>query len=228
MRFRITHLLLFFCLPAVLPADPVKEVLAGLDAASGSFQGVKAVIERESLTAILNDVTVETGTMWMSREGDDAKSVRMRIDFEEPDEKSVAFHGKSAEIYYPKIKTVHVYDLGKHKNLVESFLLLGFGTGGKALAKDFRISWLGEEEVEGVATAKLELTPKSNKAREKLVKVVLWISRERSYPVRQKFFWPSDDTTTITYTSVELNPELSDGDLALSLPSGVKREYPQR
>ena len=211
------------------PAD-LSQVLAAMDAASRKIFAVKARITKASYTAVIDDTSVEKGTMWMARErkGRGKAKVRMRIEFTEPDPRSVAFAGDKAEIYYPKIKTVHEYDLGKHKALVEAFLLLGFGSSGKELAKDYEIRLAGEEEVEGVAAWKLELTPKSKKAREKIVKVELWLAKRGAYPVRQKFHAPSGDTTTITYTEVELNPKLTSADLELHLPAGVKREYPQR
>lgn len=225
-------------LPAALaallaaPASPadLDQVLAAMDDASRKIFAVKARITKASYTAVIDDTTVEKGAMWMARErkGRGKPKVRMRIEFTEPDPRSVAFAGNKAEIYYPKIKTVHEYDLGKHKALVESFLLLGFGSSGKDLAKDYEIRLAGEEEVEGTPAWKLELTPKSKKAREKIVKVELWLAKKGAYPVRQRFHAPSGDTTTITYTEVELNPKLTRADLELKLPAGVKREYPQR
>jgi len=61
-----------------------------------------------------------------------------------------------------------------------------------------------------------------------LAKVELWIANPGSYPVRQKFYWPSRDHTTITYTEVQWNPYLSEDKLNLDLPKGVTREFPQK
>jgi len=228
MRLRMTRIFLLMLLPVWLNGEALRDVLARMDAAAASFHAVKARIEKVSFTAVINDNTIERGTMCMSRRRSKADAIRMRVDFEPPDERSVAFHGQKAEIYYPKIKTVQEYDLGRQRALVDQFLVLGFGTASKQLARDYHIRLAGQEEVAGVRASHLELTPKSKKARERLVKVDLWIADPGGYPVRQKFFWPSSDTTTITYSAIELNPELSDRDLALELPPDVKREYPQR
>ncbi len=214
--------------PVAASPATLDKVLAEMDAASRRIFSVKAHLTKASYTAVIDDTTIEKGTMWMAREGKNKSRVRMRIEFTEPDSRSVAFAGDKAEIYYPKIKTVHEYDLGKHKALVEAFLLLGFGSSGKELAKDYQIRLEGEEAIEGVPAWKLELVPKSRKAREKIVRVELWVAKKGAYPVRQKFHAPSGDTTTITYTQVQLNPKLTDSDLNLNLPPGVKREYPQR
>jgi len=223
-----TAIALLLALPLLLNGMTLQDLLARLDATAASFHGVKTKVAKTTYTAVIEDSSTEIGTMWMVRRGKKIKDIRMHLEITEPDVKSVAFQGKKAEIYYPKIKTVHEYDLGKQQSLVDQFLLLGFGTSGKKLAKDYKLKLIGEEEIEKVPTVHLELTPKSKKTRERLVRVDLWISKDKLYPVRQKFYWPSDDTTTITYTEVELNPKLTDADLVLKLPPGVKREYPQR
>ncbi|MCW5977881.1 MAG: outer membrane lipoprotein carrier protein LolA [Bryobacteraceae bacterium] len=212
------------CLGGPLAADTLKDVLGRMDKSAAGFQSVTAKVRKAAHTAVLNEDDVESGTMWMIREG---KSLRMRIEFTEPDPRSVGFRGRKAEIYYPKINTVQEYDLGQHAALVDQFLLLGFGTKGSDLARDYHLKYIGEEAVGGARTDLLELVPKSKKALEQLSKVELWVAKA-GYPVQQKFHWPSDDTTTITYTEIDLNPNLSDADVALKVPAGAKREYPQK
>ncbi len=227
MHHRLKPLALLVCLAAPLGAQSVADVLARMDAGAAEFTSIKADVRKESYTAVIDDTDVETGTMWMTR-GGRAGDLRVRIEFTAPDARAVAFAGDKAQIYYPKIKTVHEYDLGKNKALVESFLLLGFGTQGSELAKNYTIRYLGEEEINGTATDRLEMTPKAASAREKIDKVELWVSRKQAIPLRQKFFAAGGDTTTITYSNIEINPPLKDSDVTLQLPPGVKREYPQR
>lgn len=228
MRTKLTGIALLLSLPLLLSAGTLRGVLARMDASAASFRSVKANISKTTFTAVIADKSTETGVIWMARWGKKARDVRMRLAISAPDKKSVVFEGKKAKIYYPNIKTVDVYDLGKQRALVDQFLLLGFGTPGKMLAKDYRVKLAGEETVAGVKTGHLELTPKSKKTRKHLVKVELWIALTGGYPVRQKFYWPSEDTTTITYSDVKLNPKLTGDDLSLKLPAGVKIEYPQR
>jgi len=213
---------------ALAGADSLRQILAKMDVSARSFTAVKADLTKASYTAVIDDTTIESGTMWLLRKANKSKDVRVKMEFRKPDQRSVAFSGKKGEIYYPKINTVNEYDLGKHKALVESFLLLGFGTSGKQLAKDYTMKFAGEEKIGGISAARLELTPKSKKTREKIVKVELWIALDGAYPVQQKFYTPSDDTTTITFSNIEINPPLKDADVALNLPAGVKREYPQK
>jgi outer membrane lipoprotein-sorting protein len=207
-------------------AVSVNAVLERMDRAAASFKAVTAKIRKASLTAVINDETVEQGVFFMSRQS--RKNVRMKIEFQEPDPRTVAFSDRKGEIYYPKINTVQEYDLGRHGALVDQFLLLGFGTSGKELARDYQVRLAGADPVGGVRADRLELVPKAKEARQHITKVELWIADPGGYPVQQKFYTPSGDTTTITYKDVVLNPALSESDLALKVPPDAKREYPQR
>ncbi|MCS6953596.1 MAG: outer membrane lipoprotein carrier protein LolA [Bryobacterales bacterium] len=199
-------------------------VLAAMDRAAQSFRDVTAAVERVDYTAVIQDTSSETGAMRMVRRG---REVRLRLDFGEPDVRTVVLAGRRAEIYYPKIQTVQVYDLSKQRELVDQFLLLGFGTPGSELKKRYTVRLLAREAVGGAAAWRLELTPKSAKAREHVIKIEMWVSLE-GHPVRHKFFKPSGDYTVITYSNLRINTGVSEASLQLALPPGVKREYPQK
>jgi outer membrane lipoprotein-sorting protein len=226
MLSRLSFVVVLLAAVALVAAQPLDEVLAKMDTAAAAFRVVSAKVQKLTHTAVINDTSEESGEVIMFRPK--PRETRMLIHFGPPDTRSIAFHDRTVEIYYPKIKTVQEYDLSKQRELVDQFLLLGFGTPGKDLKKDFNIRVLGEENVSGQQTDRLELVPKSKKAREQLEKVELWISQSGGYPVRQKFYQPSGDYTTITYTDIKINPNVSEDAVKLNLPAGVKREYPQR
>lgn len=228
MTRRLLPLALLGAFASVASGADLEEVLTQMDRAADSFSGVRAKVEKEDFTAVLGEKDVERGRMSMRRSDRKGGDVSMKIEFTEPSPRSLAMAGAKAEIFYPKINTVQEYDLGKHRKLVDQFLLLGFGTEGKKLKKDYRINVVGPEEIGSQKATRLALTPKSKKARESFTKVEIWIADPEGYPVRQKFHRVSDDTTTISYQDVEINPGLTDADVALKLPADVKREYPQR
>lgn len=221
----MTRFLAVLLLLSVRPAatQDVNSVLARMDGAAKGFSGVTASIHRVMFTAVLNENTEEFGRMRMLRPK--ARDVRMLIEFEKPDPKVVAFRDKKAEIYYPKINTVQEYDLGKHGALVDQFLLLGFGTPGRELGRSYDVKYVAAEEVGGKKTDRIELVPKSEKAREHIQKVEIWVS-ESGHPVRQRYYEKSGDHTTITYSDLKVNPPLSTADVTPRLPADVKREFP--
>jgi outer membrane lipoprotein-sorting protein len=216
---------LFLTLPLFANVDSSDPALARLDRAASGFKNMSASIRRTSHTAVINEDNVDSGTMLLKRAG--PKDTRMLIDLTEPDPKTVAFQGRKLEIYYPKIATVQEYDVGKNKNLLDQFLLLGFGSTSKELESAYDIRVVGPETVAGQKTTRLELIPKSSDVQQHLKKVELWIA-ETGYPAQQKFYLPAGDYSLVTYTDLKPNVDMPDSALRLKLPKNVKREYPQR
>jgi outer membrane lipoprotein-sorting protein len=114
------------------------------------------------------------------------------------------------------------YDVGKNSNVLNQFLLLGFGSSGKELAQSYEISAAGTENVAGVEATKLLLLPKSEGVKQRLSKIEMWIPANAAYPIQQQFYEPSGNYEKVTYSNVKLNPSMK-GNLELKLPSGVKR-----
>lgn len=201
------------------------DVLARMDASAPSFTGLSGDINSLAYTKVIDDKTEESGAILLKKVK--PKELQVLIDFRQPDPRTIGFKGRKAEIYFPKMKTVQEYDLGK-TGLVEQFLLLGFGTSGKDLAASYHVKLVGEEKVGDQKGWRLELTPKKADLKKNLSKLELWMNETGAYPLRQKVTQPSGDYRVFTYTNVKLNPGLAANDLNLKLPAGVKREYPQR
>ena len=221
----LIQLPLVWLLLAAAPAE--QAVLAKMDKSAADFRSMSGKIRKVTHTALVNDDSVESGTIrLMKRQG--KGDIRLLVDISEPDPKSYALQGRKAEIYYPKIQTVQEYDLGRQSQLLDQFLLLGFGTPTRDLLRSYTLRVAGEETVAGQKTARVELIPKSAKVLQYLSKAELWISLADGHTVQQKFHEPSGDYRLATYSDVKWDPTLADSELALKLPKNVKREYPQR
>ena len=199
---------------------------ARLDKTAQQFKSVGAAINRDVHTAVINDDARDSGTLWARREK--SHGLRMRIDFSAPDAKAVAIDGSDVRIYYPKLKTVQIYDIGAKRDLVEQFLLLGFGASSSELKDHYDVSLAGQEPIGGENAWHLVLIPKSAEALKNLNKAELWISESTGLPVQQKFTTSAGgDYTLVTYSKMQANKSLSDNDLKLSYPRGVKEERPK-
>jgi outer membrane lipoprotein-sorting protein len=227
MHFRTLATLLICLTPAAWPkpAGDLDAVLSRIDSASAAFHGMSAHLRRLSHTAVINEDTVDSGTVFLKRPK--PRDMRMLVDFTQPDPKTVAFQGHKVEIYYPKIQTVQEFDLGQNSDLVEQFFLLGFGTSRADLQNADEIRFLGPDTLDGQQTQRLELIPKSKAVSEHLKKFELWIA-DSGYPIQQKFYLPGGDYMLMTYSDMKINPELRDAALKLQVPRNVKREYPQK
>jgi outer membrane lipoprotein-sorting protein len=212
--------------PAVMPAATVQEVLSKMDQSASGFTTMSATLNKVTHTHVIDDNAEESGTIVLRKTA--PRNLQVLVRFTKPDDRTVAFGGKKAEIFYPKLNTVQEYNLSGHSSLIEQFMLLGFGASGRELAASYDVKLAGEETVAGKTAVKLQLTPKTDAAREKLKQVELWMAEGGAYPVQQKFLQPSGDYTVFTYSDVKLNPALGADALKLKLPKGVKRETPQK
>jgi outer membrane lipoprotein-sorting protein len=204
-----------------LPAESVDSILSRMDQAAPLFHGMSADIHMVTFTAIIGDKTEENGTFEMQRK---AGAFRAIIDFStQTDARKIAFLGNIIRMYYPKLKMYQDYDVGKNSNVLNQFLLLGFGSSGKELVESYEISAAGTENVAGVETTKILLLPKSEGVKQRLSKIEMWIPANAAYPLQQQFYEPSGNYERVTYSNVKLNPSIK-GNLELKLPSGVKRK----
>jgi outer membrane lipoprotein-sorting protein len=200
--------------------------LARMDEAAARFKGLQADMQKISHTAVINEDSVDAGTIAVKRLK--PYDIRVRIDFQSPNPRQVVIAGVKGAMYYPGINTVQEYDLGKSRSLVEQFMLLGFGSNSKDLESAYSIRLGGSETVAGQKTTRLELIPKSQDVLAYLKKVDLWISDAMSIAVQQKFYESGGDYLLTTYTNIKLVPNLPDSAVRLDLPKSVKREYPQK
>jgi len=207
------------------PANDLEAVLARIDKAGAAFKGMSAQARRLSHTDVINEDNVDSGTMLLKRSR--ARDMRMLVNLTQPDPKTVALQGRKLEVYYPKMKTVQEYDVGKSRELLDQFFLLGFGTSRADLLSAYTIRLVGQDTVDGQKTERLELIPKSKEVRQHLNRLELWIS-EGGYPIQQKFYLPGGDYMLVTYSDMKINPDLPEAALKLQLPKNVKREYPQK
>jgi len=207
-------------------AQNLGAVMGRMDAAAPQFRSMTARMDRLTHVAVIDDNSNETATMRVLRIK--AKDIRVALDFTKPDVKQVGINDRKVEVYYPKTNTVQEWDLGKYKSLVDQFILLGFGTSGKDLQKAYTVEYLKEDSVAGQKCSRIELQPKDSKVKQHYTRFELCIAAPGGYPVLQKLIEPSGNFTAITYSDIKLNVALRPESLALDLPAGVKREYPQK
>ena len=195
----------------------LEAVLARMDKAAPNFHAMSAAVDMVEYQKILDDRSTDKGTLQMQR---NAKNVRAVLTF--PD-RVIGFLGKFVRIYWPNLNTYQDYDIGKNANVLNQFLLLGFGSSGKELAQSYDIQLEGSEKVAGLDASKLLLIPKDPNVKERLTKIEVWIPADGANPVQQQFYEPSGNWRKVTYTDLKLNPPIS-GTLEMKLPSGAKKQ----
>jgi outer membrane lipoprotein-sorting protein len=212
---------------AALPAEEaLAAVQARMDKSAETFNSLTARVTKTAFTAVIKDTSTETGTFMIKKlkPGD----IRVRMEIEKPDQRSLALSRKKYEVFLPKINIVQEYDLTQYGKLVDQFMLLGFGTPVKEITKSYDMVVTGTDTIAGQPATRLELRPKTAGVKEHLKLVEIWIPLTDGNPVQQKFLQPSGDYVQSTYADVKVNPLLKDTDVQLTLPKNVKREKPQK
>lgn len=212
---------LFMGAQAMAQSDDAKaldKVLGQMDTAASNFKTTQADFVWEQYFKVVDEHDSQKGTVYYRRVG---KEIQMMADLTDPP-KSVLFGDGKVQVYEPKLKQVTSYEAGKNREAVESFLVLGFGGSGHDMLKSFDVKYLGTEMVAGLSTAKLELTPKSERVRNMFAKIVLWIDPARGISVQQQFFEPSGDYRLAKYSNIQVNQKIPDGTFKLKVTSDTK------
>jgi outer membrane lipoprotein-sorting protein len=216
--------LILMCLlgGGMVRAESVEAVLARMDKAAPAFRSMTADASMTTHTAIINDTNTESGTFKMQRmKGGEVRAV---LDFSgQTDSRQIGFLGKIVRIYYPKLNSYQDYDLGKNSDVLNQFLLLGFGSSGHDLSNAYTVTSEGTEKLGSRETTKLSLVPKNPDVAKRLSKIEMWIPNDAAYPVQQEFYEPSGNYRIVSYTNINLKPAIR-GKLELKLPPGVKKQ----
>lgn len=199
----------------------LSQVVAQMDRTAASFHTTQANFVWQQYTKVIEDISdTQKGTVYFRRNGN---QVEMSANVSDPSPpKYVLFTGSKVQVYQPKIDQVTQYDTGKDRAAFESFLVLGFGGSGQDMLKSFEVSYLGNEKVSNIDTAKLNLVPKSEKARNTFNHIWLWIDPSRGVSIRQQLFEPDGDYRMADYSDIRLNQKISDGVFKLNTNSKTK------
>lgn len=212
--------------PAGSQADAgLEKVLAQMDGAAEKFRTTEASVLWDQYQKVVDEHESQKGKVYFRRVGDETQ---MAADITDPDQKYVLFNGSKIQIYQPKIEQVTVYNAGKNRDQLESFLVLGFGGRGHDLLKSFEVHYLGSEKVDGLDTEKLELVPKTASVRNNIDRIVLWIDPAQGISIQQQFFFGnSGDYRLAKYTDIKVNEKISDSVFKLKTSSKTKFISPQ-
>jgi len=208
--------------PAARDANAdLQRVVAQMDHTAANFHTTQARFIWTQYNSVVNEISdIEKGTVYFRRAG---KELQMAADINDPPPpKYVLFTGSKVQVYQPKIDQVTQYETGKDRATFESFLVLGFGGSGQDMLKSFDVSYQGTENLGGLDTAKLELVPKSEKARNTFNRIWLWIDPARGVSVRQKLFAPEGDYRLADYSDIKLNEKIPDNVFKLKTTGKTK------
>ena len=179
----------------------LQKVLSEMDAASAKFQSAQADFTADSYTAVVQSHDVQTGTMAFRRAGGATEMImHVKTDGGQPSLKDVLYKNGELDYYQPAVKQETILKAGSN---YERYLTLGFGGSGKELAANWNIQYQGTETIDGVETAKLDLTPKTPS--DQFTHITVWIDPKRDVSLKQQVFQDSGDYRAAKYSNIRLN-----------------------
>lgn len=185
--------------------SPLEKVLHTLDTAAANFQTAQADFVWDQYEKVVGETDTQKGTVYYRRSG---KDIEMMAEIKDPDHKFVLYKDGKLQMYQPKIDQVTNFATGNNRAEVESYLVLGFGASGQDLTKAYDITYQGEEKIDNILTAKIQLIPKSDKVRNYFPKILLWIDLSRGISIQQQLIQTQGDFRTARYSDVRLKEKI--------------------
>src|SRR5262249_43781752 len=132
-----------FWLPnlALAQTYTLDQVLAKMEENGKNFRSMQANLERTKVTVIVNDKAMDSGMVYFARRG---KDPRIMVDIAKPEEQRMLIDQGKALLFFPKLKQVQEYFLGKDQDKAE-FLLIGFGQSNQDIRNVYDTTLVGEE-----------------------------------------------------------------------------------
>jgi outer membrane lipoprotein-sorting protein len=211
---------MFLSLAAPAQNADLQKVLAEMDAASAKFQSAQADFVWDQYTAVVQSHDYQKGTIAFRREGGAIEMIAdVKTENDQPALKDVLYKASELDFYQPELKQVTIFKAGGN---IERYLTLGFGGSGKDLAATWNIAYQGTETIDGVETAKLDLTPKQPGGNQQFSHIAIWVDPKRGISLKQQVFQEGGDWRTANYSNIKLNGVPASA-FNLQLPPGTQK-----
>jgi outer membrane lipoprotein-sorting protein len=198
----------------------LQKVLGDMDTAAAKFQSAQADFAWDQYTSVVQSHDVQKGTIAYRRSGNTMEMIaHVKTDDDQPSLKDVLIKGGELDFYQPNLKQETILNASTN---YERYLTLGFGGSGKDLAANWNIAYQGKETIDGVETAKLDLTPKQGGSNSQVSHITIWVDPKRAISLKQQAFQDSGDYRSAVYTNIKLN-SVPESEFALHLAPGTQR-----
>lgn len=197
----------------------LNSVLAQLDASSHRFRNARADFRQELYERVVQATTVDTGSIYFEREGNSTEMGAVIREEGTPQPRVIAYKDGVLRMFDPGVNQITVLHAGGNQAQYESFLTLGFGGSGQALAQAWNITDQGPETMQEsgqpVKTEKLDLVAKDPSVRNTFSHITIWVDPSRDVSLKQIFYAPNGDTRTAVYSNIKVNGSIDKGAFAM-------------
>jgi outer membrane lipoprotein carrier protein len=198
-------------IPAVAPAQELDQVVNAVEATYGKMSDLQAEFTQVARNKSLGQDVKAEGTVYLKKGG------KMRWDYKSPAPQQIVSDGTSLWVYTPELNQVNKGDAPKALAGPAGSFLQGLGK----VREEFTVRFLNPaNKTDASGRPVLDLTPK--KPTPLLTRLVLTVDPKDSYLVRQAVLYDQlQNTVTMSFNRVSLNPGLSDTLFAFTPPKGA-------
>jgi outer membrane lipoprotein carrier protein len=203
--------LLLLAIPAVAPAQELDQVVNAVESTYGKMSDLQAEFTQVARNKSLGQDVKAEGTVYLKKGG------KMRWDYKSPAPQQIVSDGTYLWVYTPELNQVNKGDAPKALAGPAGSFLQGLGK----VREEFSVRFLNPaNKTDASGRPVLDLTPKKPTAL--LTRLVLTVDPKDHYLVRQAVLYDQlQNTVTMSFNRVVLNPGLSDTLFAFTPPKGV-------
>jgi len=196
--------------PAVAPAQELDQVVNAVESTYGKMVDLQADFTQVARNKSLGQDVKAEGTVYLKKGG------KMRWEYKSPSPQQIVSDGTSLWVYTPELNQVNKGNAPKALAGPAGSFLSGLGK----LREEFTVRFLNPASPrDGTGRPVLDLTPKQPTPL--LTRLVLTVD-PKDYVVRQAVLYDQfQNTVTMTFTKVAVNPGLSDTLFAFTPPKGA-------
>ena len=205
--FLLACLLGAFCLPSSAHAQSLDEVVAGVESTYGKITDLRAEFAQTARNKSLGQDIKAEGTVLLKKGG------KMRWDYKSPAPQQIVSDGTSLWVYTPELNQVNKGNAPKALAGPAGSFLSGLGK----IREEYTVPILHPANPrDGAARPVLDLTPKQPTPL--LTRLVIAVD-PKDYVVREAVLYDQfQNTVTMTFNKVVINPGLSDTLFAFTPP----------
>jgi outer membrane lipoprotein-sorting protein len=180
----------------------VKSALKEMDKALKGLSGLKAEIHWDEL--VCKQRVVGSGTIHVNLFG------QVRADVGGTNPRTIVVSPPFFYVYKPQDEIAQRYYLPNRPDLMGQYALVGFNPAGSDLKKDYKVTLLRTEELDGRDTIVFNLAPKDKTVEATIAAIVLWVDQSTWMPYQQVVRHAGGLQATIRYTDMAPTEDLSE------------------
>lgn len=204
---------------SVFPAPQLLTgILAKMETARRNLKSLQATLTIQTTNVQIGSTGIEQGTILYKPNG--GGKGKLRIDYTKPDTRVVSIIGEEIVLYQPRINQVLKTKLAQAtKGRSGGFTqLVALDSSIKSLSNDYRIEYVGDETINGQATAHLRLVPIKSGS---LVSLEIYVSQQNWLPLQYRFTERNGDNSVLRLSNLQLNLGLPDERFVVRYPSNT-------